>query len=88
MNNINKGFKYLSEYQESLSTDKGVIGVDVSDILDIKSGWCNHLHKTGTHRPRSREQVWKFYSEGGGTSVCRVTATVRCYYISILIVLG
>ena len=38
MNNINKGFEDLSEYQYSLATNSGVIDVDRSEILAIKEG--------------------------------------------------
>ena len=44
MNKINKGFKELSEYQDSFATNNGVIDEDRSEILGIKAGWCNHVH--------------------------------------------
>ena len=43
MNKINKCFKDLSEYQDSLATNNGVIDVDISEILDIKAERCNHV---------------------------------------------
>ena len=51
MNKINKGFKDLSEYQDSLATNNGVIDVDRSEILDIKAGWCNHVQNQGQLEP-------------------------------------
>ena len=51
MNKINKGFKELSEYQDSLATNYGVIDVDRSEILGIRVGWCNHVHNQGHLEP-------------------------------------
>ena len=56
MNKINKCFEEFSEYQDSLSTNKGVIGVDRSEILDIKAGWCNNLHKQEHIDPDQEEK--------------------------------
>ena len=57
MNKINKCFEEFSEYQDSLSTNKGVIGVDRSEILDIKAGWCNNLHKQEHIDPIKRKSM-------------------------------
>ena len=44
MNKINKGSEDLSEYQDSLVTNNGVIDVNLSETLDIKTVWCTHVH--------------------------------------------
>ena len=44
MNKINKGSEDLSEFQDSLATNNGVIDANISKILDIKAVWCNHVH--------------------------------------------
>ena len=51
MNNINKGFEDLSEYQYSLATNNSVIGVDRSQILATKEEQCNHVHNQGHLEP-------------------------------------
>ena len=51
MNKINKGFKELSEYQDSLATNNDVVDVDISEIMGIREGWCNHVHNQGHLEP-------------------------------------
>ena len=51
MNKINKGSEDLSEYKDSLATNNGVIDVNISEIMDIKTGWCNHVHNLGQLDP-------------------------------------
>ena len=46
-NNINKGFKDLSEYQDALVSGNGVTDVDISNILDINMGWGYNVRNQG-----------------------------------------
>ena len=46
-NNIKKGFEGLSEYQDALAFKNGVIGVDISNILDINMGWGYNVRNQG-----------------------------------------
>ena len=66
MNNINKGFEDLSEYQYSLATNSGVIDVDRSEILAIKEGQCNHVHNQGHLEPYQEDKAGGSLQREGG----------------------